>query len=230
VSTLRNRVVQRHPPGVVIAVSRAIADVHAELDWVGGRVRVIPNPTEPASRTSVPHSDALTFGYIGRLTVEKGVRTLLSAFAVADIADGRLLVAGGGPMADEASAGGDRVEMLGWVDDAARDSFFSAIDCLVVPSEWLDPAPLVVHEARARGIPVIGARIGGIPELVSERSASLLFPAGDVAALRGRLVAFAGDPSRYVDDEISGLMTWEGHLHLVEQAYADARAAASGSA
>jgi glycosyltransferase involved in cell wall biosynthesis len=120
--------------------------------------------------------------------------------------------------------------MLGWVDGGTRDDFFSRIDCLVVPSEWLDPAPLVVNEARARGIPVIGARIGGIPELVSERSASLLFPAGDAAALRGRLEAFAGDPAGYVDDEVSGLMTWERHLDLVEQAYADARSAGVGSA
>jgi glycosyltransferase involved in cell wall biosynthesis len=230
VSTLRNSVIRRHPPGVVIAVSRAIADVHVELEWMRPRVRVIPNPTEPAARTRVPHSDTPTFGYIGRLTVEKGVRTLLSAFADADIADAPLLVAGGGPLADEASAAADRVEMLGWVDGGTRDDFFSRIDCLVVPSEWLDPAPLVVNEARARGIPVIGARIGGIPELVSERSASLLFPAGDAAALRGRLEAFAGDPAGYVDDEVSGLMTWERHLDLVEQAYADARSAGVGSA
>jgi glycosyltransferase involved in cell wall biosynthesis len=225
-SAIRGRLIARHPPTVVLAVSRAIADAHAALPWLAARVRIVPNPTERAARTSIPHSGPLTFGFLGRLTVEKGVRTLVAALGIASLSDSRIVVAGDGPLRDELErALPARMELRGWVDKGGRDRFFADIDCLVVPSQWLDPAPLVVGEARAHGVPVIGARIGGIPELVSSRSAQLLFPPGDVGALAKRLEEFARAPATFVDDGPDDLMTWDRHLELVEGAYADARRA-----
>jgi len=223
VTGLRSTLVERHPPGVVVAVSHAIADAHADVAWVSDRVRVILNPAEAAHRTTVPHGGSLTFGYLGRLTVEKGVRTLLDAFAVAASGDHRLVIAGDGPLRPEVDArAGARVEVRGWVDNAAREAFFATIDCLVVPSQWLEPAGLVVAEARARGIPVIGGRIGGIPEMVSPRSAPLLFSPGSVGELAARLGEFASSPELYVNGADDRPMTWDEHVVQVEAAYDDA--------
>jgi glycosyltransferase involved in cell wall biosynthesis len=55
-------------------------------------------------------------------------------------------------------------------------------DALVVPSQWLETGPLVVLEAKAAGVPIIGSRLGGIAELVSEPEDGILVPAGDVKA------------------------------------------------
>ena len=65
-------------------------------------------------------------------------------------------------------------------DDLA--SVMSDYDALVVPSLWLETGPLVVLEAQAAGLFVLGSRLGGIAELVDENDAGELVEAGDVAA------------------------------------------------
>jgi glycosyltransferase involved in cell wall biosynthesis len=225
VSRVRNAIVERHPPTIIHAVSQAIADAHEErLEWTRSRMRIVPNPTDAAPRTTVrTDGGPVTFGFLGRFTVEKGLRTLVRAFAAASVPGARLFVAGDGPQREEIEAElSPGVELIGWVDEQARAEFLRTIDCLVVPSEYPDPAPLVVNEARARCLPVIGARSGGIPELVSRRSEPLLFPAGDSAALAAQLERFARGPSAFVDEGIGDLMTWDRHLDLVEASYEDA--------
>jgi glycosyltransferase involved in cell wall biosynthesis len=119
--------------------------------------------------------------------------------------------------------------MLGWVDDAGRERFFADIDCLVVPSEWKEPAPLVITEAASRGVPVVAADIGGIPEIVPARSRPLLFPPGDAAALADRLRQFARDPSRYTSPP-QRTYGWTDHLRDMLDAYAAARTMRDGVA
>ena len=75
-----------------------------------------------------------------------------------------------------------------------KEALLDDIDCLVVPSQWKDPAPVVLNEARGRGIPVIGATIGGIQELVAPECRPLAFPPGDVGALADRMTAYAAAP------------------------------------
>jgi glycosyltransferase involved in cell wall biosynthesis len=226
ISAVRNRIASRHSPDAVLAVSRAVAAQHEAIEWMTGRVRVVYNPVEPIERQ--PHSvttDAPVFGFLGRLAREKGAATLVKAFEVAPLPPtARLVVAGDGPeRAALARAAGPRVELVGHLDANARERFFARVDCLVVPSEWEDPAPLVVNEARARGIPVIGARAGGILELVSPACAPLLFSAGDVGELASRLVLLADDPSAYSRDDGVGLLDWPTHLDRVIEAYDDAQ-------
>ncbi len=55
--------------------------------------------------------------------------------------------------------------------------------CSIMPSEWYENSPLSILESLALGTPVIGSRIGGIPELINDGEDGLLFPAGDVDAL-----------------------------------------------
>jgi glycosyltransferase involved in cell wall biosynthesis len=224
---------------VVLAVSRAAADAHAKVGWLRDRIRVLHNPVERATREHRPPCttrDLLVFGYLGRLTVEKGVRTLVRAFATSAIREARLEIAGAGPLVHDLSRDApERVRLIGWLDADAKSRWLDAIDCLVVPSEWRDPAPLVIHEARARGVPVIGARVGGIPELIAPECAPLMFAPGDADQLATRLREFADQPATYRSGASHGdavALDWDQHVDAVLCAYRDgyrARAARSRS-
>lgn len=228
VSAARSTILDRHPPEVVLAVSEAVADEHRAAGVLRDRIRVVRNPIgdpPPSSRERQP-GDPVVFGYLGQLVGIKGVRTLLAAFS--SLAPGaELRVAGTGPLASEVRGPG--VRALGWVGTDERERFFASIDCLVVPSEWKDPAPLVLNEAAARGVPVIGADIGGVPEVVTAADRDLLFRSGDVASLRSSLERFLASP-RPRRPAPSGAHGWDAHVTAVVAAYADAGAAREGDA
>jgi glycosyltransferase involved in cell wall biosynthesis len=226
ISWIRNEAIRRSPPEVLLAVSRAIAAEHEQLAWTRSRLRVVYNPVELVGDRSVPRGTdrPLTFGFLGRLGIDKGVGTLLAAFRDAGLPDARLVVAGRGPLEADVRAAGPGVVAAGWVDAARKETLLEELDCLVVPSQWKDPAPLVVNEARGRGIPVIGAAIGGIPELVAPECRPLLFPPGDVAALGARLRTYAEGPEAFRPLAAAAPLDWPGHLDAVLTAYADARA------
>jgi glycosyltransferase involved in cell wall biosynthesis len=234
VSAVRRAALSRSGPDVYLAPSEAVAGQHAANAHISERLRVVHHPVDPAPvRRWTSHRDfAVTFGYIGQLTESKGVRTMLAAFAahaatVRDTAAGRtrMLVAGTGPLASEVARHAEiGVEALGWVDASGKEDFFDAIDCLVVPSEWEEPAGLVVVEAAARGVPVIGADIGGIPEYVDPASRPLLFASGDSEALARMMSTISVRQARPVGSGVEHLATWTDHAALVVDAYADATA------
>lgn len=214
----------RHPD-LVLSPSQALADRHAGVGWMRDRLRVLRHPVPPPP--SVPRAappgagPSLCFAFLGRLEVHKGVTVLLEAFRRARIPGATLRIAGEGPLARDVAAAGGGVEAVGPLDDAGRDALLARTDALVVPSCWEDPAPLVVNEARAAGVPVIGSRAGGIPELVPPAQQPLLVPPGDPGALAGALRRFAADPGRYRHGPEAG-PGWAEHTERVVAAYRDA--------
>jgi glycosyltransferase involved in cell wall biosynthesis len=83
----------------------------------------------------------------------------------------------------ERLAGGDpRIQFRPPLQPAEVASALNEFDVLLVPSVWLETGPLVVLEAQVAGLFVIGSRLGGIAELVSEPGEGVLVPATDVAA------------------------------------------------
>lgn len=224
ISRARLEEMRRWAPRVLLAVSSAIAREHEVLPWARDRLRVLYNPVSIVERERLaPPGDGrpLTFGFLGRLAADKGVATLLDAFVRADVADARLVVAGRGDLEDRVRAT-PNVEYAGWVSADEKEALLDRVDCLVVPSEWRDPAPLVTNEARARGIPVIGADIGGIPELIAPECEPLLFPPGDTDALVDRLQTYATGPGRFRPPPAAAPLDWDGHLAGVLRAYSDA--------
>jgi glycosyltransferase involved in cell wall biosynthesis len=71
---------------------------------------------------------------------------------------------------------------------------YSQIDALVVPSLWPENSPLVIHEAFMAGVPVVGSRIGGIPELVTDGVSGFVFESGSAADLARALRRFIDRP------------------------------------
>ena len=126
----------------------------------------------PAAARS-PDPNRLEIGYIGRMSSEKNPLGFIASFEklAEDLPNLHASMAGEGPMADDvrrsiaASPVTDRIRFHGRVESVAEA--LREIDVLMVPST-VDGRPNVVMEANAAGVPVIGAPVGGIPELIED--------------------------------------------------------------
>ena len=109
------------------------------------------------------------FLYFGRLAPEKGVGTLLEAAVAADVA---LKLVGTGPEEDNLKATAERlganVEFCGYQTGADLHRLVREARAVVLPSEWYENGPMSVLESYALGTPVLGADIGGIPEMIRD--------------------------------------------------------------
>ncbi|MFA6451529.1 MAG: glycosyltransferase family 4 protein [bacterium] len=143
-------------------------------------------------------------GYVGRIIEEKGVFTLLRAFAALKTSGARLELLGVGPdierlRADAAAAGvADRVEFLPPMPHAQVPEAIDRFDVLVVPSEttptWKEQFGRVIVEAFSIGVPVIGSDSGSVPEVVGD--AGLIFREKDHEQLAALLESLFGNPER----------------------------------
>jgi len=128
--------------------------------------------------------------FAGQLTVLKGVDVLVDAVRQIEGQDFRLDVLGKGPereSLERRAAGDDRIEFHGFVPDETLESFYERAHLTVVPSRWYDNSPMVIYESYAHGTPVLGADIGGIPELIDEGETGYTVPPEDAAALAAQL-------------------------------------------
>jgi glycosyltransferase involved in cell wall biosynthesis len=127
--------------------------------------------------------------FLGRLSQDKGLLTLLSAVQRADVP---LLIVGEGPMqsAMEATIARDglaHVRLEGYLTGSALTQTMARANFTVVPSEWYENSPNVILESFANGRPVVASAIGGIPELIDDGVDGLLVPPGDSHALANAL-------------------------------------------
>lgn len=145
--------------------SRFMETLLTRFGVAGDRIIYHPNAVDPAAYTPSYEGDYAL--YLGRLSHEKGLPTLLRAMAGTGVP---LRIAGSGPMEqtvrDLADAGQDPIVLEGHCEgerlrDLCRNAAF-----VVVPSEWYENAPMSVIEAFAYGKPVVATSIGGNPELV----------------------------------------------------------------
>lgn len=184
----------------VILPSRFYLAKFQEWGWPAEKLTYIPNFIEADQYTARPDPGGY-FLYFGRLSPEKGVATLLRAAALAQV---KLRIAGAGPAEAElralADATGAQAEFLGVVRGAALSELVSDSRCVVLPSEWYENAPMSVLEAFAMGKPVLGADIGGIPELVRPDESGFLFASGDAEQLAARMRHIQGLPAQALRD------------------------------
>jgi glycosyltransferase involved in cell wall biosynthesis len=125
--------------------------------------------------------------YFGRLSREKGVMTLLNVWR--NFPDLRLKIVGGGELENDVRQFIDKyemsnVELVGYLNGDALFDVVKRSKFIFVPSEWYENNPMNVIESFALGKPVIGANIGGIPELIQEGLNGFLFESGNLDDLR----------------------------------------------
>lgn len=154
---------------------------------------VLPNQVEKNRDTTKP----LKFLFAARLTIEKGCEVLLEALKLlpADL-QFELSVAGKGDYAEKFSAlaaNDKRIKYLGYISGAEKDQIFRDSDWLLIPSLWYENAPVVIVEAAAYGMGVIGSNIGAIPEFVQHEKTGLLFEPNNARALADAIIRAAND-------------------------------------
>jgi glycosyltransferase involved in cell wall biosynthesis len=167
-----------------------------KLSIIGNGVEM-PELSGAQASAANGHS-SMVVGVAARLSREKGVEIFLRAAAeVAGIHPGtRFVIAGDGPerphletLAKELGLV-SRVTFLGFCSNIG--SFLSGLNIFVQPS-LVDAMPMSVLEAMAHGLPVIAAAVGAIPEILGQRERGVLFPAGDVSSLAGRILDLSND-------------------------------------
>lgn len=125
------------------------------------------------------------YSYIGRLSQEKGVATLLE---YASTAPYKLKIAGTGPLFNELKSKYENgnIEFLGHLDAEGISNLLEKSRFTVCPSEWYENNPLSVIESLCCGTPVLGANIGGIPELINDEN-GMIFGFRDEADLKNKI-------------------------------------------
>jgi glycosyltransferase involved in cell wall biosynthesis len=127
------------------------------------------------------------FLFYGRLSSEKGIITLINAWLLTK-RKGVLKIVGEGPLFDKIASDAKRdqncsIEVQGYCDGDKLLTLIGDSSFVIVPSEWYENNPLTIIEAFALGKPVIGANIGGIPELIIDNENGFLFESRSVEEL-----------------------------------------------
>jgi glycosyltransferase involved in cell wall biosynthesis len=203
----------------VVSISKYLLDVHRENGYFQG----VPGSViyNPAGSDEVPgiqqprDGKDLAFGYVGRLTPEKGIEVLLEATKRLTNSNWTLRIAGSGFDAYvsglKARYPDPRIEWLGFV--AIRD-FYASIDVSVVASTWAEPLSRVVLETFAAGKSAICARSGGIPEIAVKGKTFGLYSASDPTALAALMDQALSDVSHwraggFVDEASASMFSTE---------------------
>ena len=143
--------------------------------------------------------DAVLVGTMSRLIYQKGITYALRAFASIqeNYPDAHLIITGDGILREaletEAQALNLRSHFLGWQPEPTH--ILAAYDVLLMPSLW-EGFGLVMLEAMAQGIPIIGSRVSAIPEVIADEETGLLVPSGDVDGLATAIDRMLSDAQR----------------------------------
>jgi glycosyltransferase involved in cell wall biosynthesis len=204
-----------------LAVSEFVRGRHVLAGFPPERVLVKTNFAWPTERREGPGG---YFLYLGRLSPEKGVDTLLQAWRQIRAP---LVVAGDGPQIVELQRRKPAtVEFRGAVSASEASALLRGARALLFPSTCYEGSPRVIVEAYAAGVPVIGTAIGGIPEVIEPGVTGVLVRPRDTGGWRSAIEELLDDTT----SERLGQGAWpkwrdhyspDSALRALESAYAD---------
>ncbi len=166
--------------------------------------------------------------YIGRLTIEKGIRQLVEA---ARRTCTPLLIQGDGPLRGEIETLGELVTLLPWSGPMSVLATLEQARAAILPSLWEETGTLGAYEALARGVPVIASRSTPAAAVVEEAGGGLVVPSHDVDALGAAMRRVADNAEVAALGAMAYSHYWraprdlDSHLNALEQLYRDAWAA-----
>lgn len=128
--------------------------------------------------------------YFGRFSKEKGIDTLIQVCK--QLPDVPFIFAGTGPLESELS-GIPNIKSVGFQRGEALEKLIREARFSVYPSEWYENCPFSVMESQMYGTPVLGANIGGIPELITVGKTGALFESGNADDLEEKIQALWSD-------------------------------------
>lgn len=185
------------------------------------------------------NNEKFTFGYIGTHIPAKGIQHLLSAFG--ELSENCQLRIWGRPRPQNTSSLMSIVSTLPesvqqrihWLPEYRNEHLvkdvFNHVDCIVVPSIWVENSPLVIHEAQQARVPVITADAGGMAEYVHHEVNGLLFKHRDYISLAQEMQRFVDDiefakrlgEKGYLYSEDGQIPSIENHVEAIEKIYSD---------
>ena len=153
-----------------ICPSKFYKNMLTKSEYIKSKIIWMRNPLSLDTKYEVNNHDEGYILYFGRLSKEKGVKTLIDAMEGINY---KLIVLGTGPMEDELhnyvrSQGISNVEFKGFQSGENLRNYIRYARCIVLPSEWYENGPYSAMEAMALGKPLIVSSLGGLPELVEQ--------------------------------------------------------------
>lgn len=122
--------------------------------------------------------------YFGRFSEEKGIGTLIKVCK--ELPDVQFIFAGTGPL-EEIINNVENIENVGFQNGKALEKLIREARFSIYPSEWYENCPFSIMESQMYGTPVLGADIGGIPELIQVGKTGELFESGNAGDLKGKI-------------------------------------------
>jgi glycosyltransferase involved in cell wall biosynthesis len=190
---LRNSMVERFSLGAackLIPVSESLVGYLRMQGYESDRIRLVPNgvAVQPLRRMPYRPGTPLVLGMVALLRPRKGIEVLLQALAQLRAQNQDVSLHVVGPFETSAYEREvmrlvkklgllDCVSWTGFTSDVAAQ--FAHMHVFVLPSLFGEGMPMVVLEAMAAGLPVVGSRVEGIPEVVRDGRDGLLVPPGD---------------------------------------------------
>lgn len=181
-----------------VAVSRFYREKMIEFGCSPERIAHVPNWVDAAA-FALPGVD-LGYGmYFGRLSEEKGLPTLMRALTQAPRLPFYIVGSGSAERDLRRSAlalGLTNVVFTGHREAGELARLVAGASFSVIPSEWYENCPMSVLESFAAGKPVIGANIGGLPELIDHEVDGLVFEPGNADDLAASMLRLWSDPAQ----------------------------------
>lgn len=176
-----------------ISPSKFLLNKFIKCGYAAEKIIHIPNFLDSASfKPSYEFQNYILF--IGRLEKEKGVKTMIRGFGNADpfLPPLTMKIAGSGSLEEDITRlvheeDIKNIEFTGFLDGEKLEKLIREAKAVIIPSEWYENYPFAGLEAMAYGKPVIGSRIGGIPEQVDDGVTGFLFEAFDAEDLSDKI-------------------------------------------
>ena len=190
----------------ITATSKMLASTTAELTGVSDKVTVIPFGVDLLSfqeRTDSSQKMEITIGIVKTLLPKYGIEYLIRAFSLVEkkFRNLNLMIVGTGPLRDNlhrlAQELGcvEKVYFVGQVPYSRVPEYLSKMDIFVVPSvDESESFGVAAVEASACGLPIIASKVGGLPEVVVDKSTGLIVPPKDPSAIAEALVHLIENP------------------------------------
>ncbi len=152
--------------------------------------------------------------FVGRLSEEKGIRTMLAAW---ERLDGQipLHVVGDGPLAATVEAAAGRRAEITWLGRQPSEEVYRQMGeaaCLIFPSVWYEGLPRTIVESFARGTPVIASNLGAMSSLIDPDRTGLHFEAGNAEDLAARVRWWLAHPEAHGAMREAARAAYEHHF------------------
>jgi glycosyltransferase involved in cell wall biosynthesis len=170
-----------------ISVSQFNYNLHTKRNVLKKRLSLLYNFFPELNNIKPQYKRGDYFLYYGRLSKEKGIMTLLKAWAKLN-SKFILKIVGDGPQKEEIlffikEKHLTNIHYIGFKQKNELPEIIKNASFVIVPSEWYENNPLTIVEAYSYGKPVIGSKIGGIPEIVVNGKTGYLFNFGNYEEL-----------------------------------------------